>query len=87
VIPVGSLAAVGIVNCVADPAVVIRPIVFVFAAVNQSAPSGPATMSTVPVGLAGGNEVTLPEVVILEIFDCTRFVYQSAPSGPVVIPG
>ena len=45
VIPCGLLAAVGSVNSLIAPAVVIRPMRLPYCSVNHSAPSGPTVMS------------------------------------------
>ena len=54
--------------------------------VNQTAPSGPAT---IPFGLAISGPVkleTTPAVVIRPIVSFPVLVNQSAPSGPTVMP-
>jgi hypothetical protein len=51
--PAGLEAAVGIAYSVIVPLVVIRPILFPVASVNQSAASGPLTMPTIPAFSVG----------------------------------
>ena len=84
------------------PAVVIRPILLPFASVNQSAPSGPVTMSPGSLATVGTvNCVIVPPVVIFPIelpllplsvpqvfwqLPYVPLVNHSAPSGPSVMP-
>ena len=71
------------------PAVVIRPIFGGLAAnsVNHSAPSGPAVISSGPLGFVGsGYSVIVPPVVIRPILWPFSSVNHRAPSGPTVIP-
>jgi hypothetical protein len=66
------------------PDVVIRPIRLAFCSVNQSAPSGPAVMSTWASPPPSENRVTAPVVVMRPIWPSA--VNHRAPSAPVVIP-
>src|SRR5580693_8058238 len=73
---------------VTNPPVVMRPIL-PMNSVNQSAPSGPAT---IPKGWlfcgvgTGYSAVTTPAVVMRPILLLEYSVNQSAPSDPVAIP-
>ena len=68
------------------PAVVIRPTLFPFSSVNQSAPSGPAV---IPDGWLDGvgtvNSVIVPPVVMRPILLPSNSVNQTLPSGPFVM--
>src|SRR5215472_8277458 len=76
------LEAVGIVNSVIMPAVVIRPILFPSISVNQILPSGPATMPPGPDAAVGtGNSVTVPEGVIRPVLFAPCSVNQRSPPG------
>src|SRR5262245_47220355 len=79
------LAAASKGYSVITPAVVIRPILLVPVSVNQSAPSGPVVIATVPLLASKGYSVITPAVVIRPILLAVS-VNQSAPSGPAVIP-
>ena len=70
------------------PLVVIRPIQVVLppASMNQSAPSGPVVIPSVPhMAVGKGNSRTRPLVVMRPIRLNSSSVNQSAPSGPAVI--
>src|SRR5438477_281535 len=70
VMPEGALPAVGTVNSVMTPSVVIRPILLPANAssVNQRAPSGPVVMPTGALPAVGTvNSVMTPPVVIWPI--------------------
>src|SRR5450631_814036 len=82
----GKPLAVGRLNSVTTPAVVMRPILLVPSSANHSAPCGPAVM---PMGklLSGSmNSVKVPVVVIRPICMRSFSVNHSAPSGPAVMP-
>ena len=78
----GALPAVGTVNSVMAPAVVMRPILFFPFSVNHRCPSGPAAM---PCGLAPGvgigNPVNSPAGVMRPI-SFVRSMNQTFPSEP-----
>ncbi len=83
----GPLPAVGIVNSVIAPTVVILPILLLSTSVNQRAPSGPEVMPSgtlLAVGIT--NSVNDPAVVILPILLPMASTNQISPSGPAVIP-
>ncbi len=59
VMPLGRLLAVGIVNSMMTPAVVIRPTWLALNSVNQRLSSGPAAMPLGPLPTVGtGNSLT-----------------------------
>ena len=69
------------------PAGVIRPILLLFASVNQRLPSGPAAISCgmFSVVLSLGNSVIAPAGVIRPILLSKVSVNQRLPSGPAAI--
>ena len=68
VMSVRALLAVGRVNSVMTPAVVIRPILSLVCSVNQRAPSGPVVIPAGPLSAVGMvNSVMTPAVVIRPI--------------------
>jgi hypothetical protein len=68
VMPIGWLAAVGIVNSVTTPDGVIRPILLPLLSVNQIAPSEPAVVQLGELFIVGiGNSVMTPDGVIRPI--------------------
>src|SRR5262249_36818795 len=82
--PVGALDAVGGVNSVYAPPVVIRPTLFPLPSPKYKAPSGPTAINKgCPLTL---NSVNEPPVVKRPIFGMFASVNQRAPSGPVTIP-
>lgn len=79
--------AVGIDTSEMLPAVVMRPILFPKASVNQRRPSGPATMPNGNADAVGReNSVIVPLGVILPILLLTDSVNQRLPSAPAAIP-
>ena len=90
-IPSGLLELVGIEYSVKAPPVVILPMLFPQASVNQMLPSVPAVIASPggPPELVGiGYSVNVPPVVILPILFEPSSVNQRLPSGPAEIaPG
>src|SRR5579863_1735507 len=78
--PQGLLAAVGTLNSVMAPPVVIWPILSLFHSVNHRLPSGPGAMLSGLVFAAGRRKlpVTFPAVVIVRMLSRLPYwVYQS----------
>ena len=87
VIPIGCSFAVGIVNSLAIPAGVIRPMPWLTRGVNHRLPSGPATMYSGPqAGVNVLNSVIAPVGVIRPILLAAYSVNHKLPSGPAVMP-
>ena len=85
--PSGLALAVGNVNWVMIPCVVIRPRMLAVSSVNQRLPSAPATMSKGHRPAAPSeNSVITPLVVIRPILLEPFSVNQMLPSGPSAMP-
>ncbi len=84
--PLGLLPAVGTVNSVMTPALVIRPILLALLSVNQRLPSDPAAMAFGPLAAPIENSVMTPAVVIRPILLPLLSVNQRFPSGPAAMP-
>ena len=88
-IPRGPLKAVGIVNSVTAPAVVIRPILLVLPplnSTNQRLSSGPNAKPKEPLIEGMGNSVMTPLGVTRAILPPLSSANQTLPSGPATIP-
>ena len=85
--PSGSAFAMGTVNSLMMPVVVIRPTLFPADSVNHRLPSGPAAIPCGALSAVGiGNSVICPSGVILPIALPTFSVNQTLPSEPSAMP-
>src|SRR5450631_453950 len=82
----GKPLAVGRLNSVTTPAVVIRPILFPSYSANHSAPSGPAVIPSGTPAVGVGNSVNTPAIVMRPILLVPSSANHSAPCGPAVMP-
>ena len=80
--PAAPAAAVGTLNSVMLPAVVMRPILLALGSVNQSAPSGPAVMKNGVEPAASENSVNVPDGVTRPILEGVCSANQTLPSEP-----
>jgi hypothetical protein len=85
--PCGKPPAVGTVNSVMSPAVVMRPILPASRSVNQRFASDPVAMPPGELRAVGmsNSPVTTPAVVIRPILLPPYSVNQRLPSGPAAI--
>ena len=85
-IPSGWLFALGMLNSVIVPPVVMRPILFAKSSTNHMAPSGPAVMTSGWLPAARRNSVKVPAGVSRPTLSPFASVNHRLPSGPVAMP-